>query len=231
MQDGVPTSTWRIDCTIAWLRQLLDRGACVTVVSHLGRPQEGTFDAAYSTQPLCAILADRLGQPIVWCPQWPAQKPPLQPGQIALAENVRFLVGEQQACPVLAAKMADGYDMVIIDAFATAHRRHASNCAIAAHCDAVYLGPLFQEELQAIRQRTAKPKRPSVAVVGGAKMATKIDLITQLLEAFDAVLLGGGLANTFLLAWDCCGAIVAEPERVAWAKACWHGLSNRVVRR
>ncbi len=219
MDKGVPTSTWRIDATLPWIRQLLQHGAAVTLISHLGRPTEGVFSQAHSLAPLRAILSQKLGQPVAWHDAWPQDKPVLAPGHIALAENVRFLSGEKAASPALAAKMAEGYDVLILDAFATAHRCHASNFALVDAFDAVYLGPLFQQELHAIRSRTQTPGKPSVALIGGAKVTTKFDLMAQLAQSFDVILLGGGLANTFLQAKGVdIGASLFEPASMAQAK-------------
>jgi phosphoglycerate kinase len=171
----------------------------VLVLSHLGRPKEGQMDPKLSLAPVAQALSEAIGQPVPLLTHW-LDGTDIQPGQIALAENVRFLVGEESNDPVLAKRMADQCDIFIMDAFATAHRAQASTVGVAEFAPIACAGLLLLEELEALSKALENPRHPLVAVVGGSKVSTKIQLLENLLKKVDCLIVGGGIANTFLAA-------------------------------
>lgn len=198
MQDGKITHSVRIDAALPTLRQALAKGAKVIVLSHLGRPIEGQFDPQYSLKPIADYLSQALGQEV---PLFAiTEVPVLQAGQIALLENVRFLAGEEKNSPELAQRLADLCDIFVMDAFAVAHRAQASTVGVAEYAKVVCAGPLLQKELEALNHIFAHPQQPVLAIVGGSKVSTKLQVLTNLLDKVDILVLGGGIANTFLKA-------------------------------
>lgn len=198
MQDGKITHSIRIDAAIPTLREALAKGAKVLVMSHLGRPTEGQFDPQFSLQPIADYLAKALGQavPLVDLENVPT----LSPSQIALLENVRFLKGEEKNAEDLARKLANLCDVFVMDAFAVAHRAQASTVGVAEYAAQVCAGPLLQKELIALQKIFDHPEQPVLAIVGGSKVSTKLQILTNLLDKVDILVLGGGIANTFLKA-------------------------------
>lgn len=198
MQDGKISHSVRIDAALPTLRQALAKGAKVIVMSHLGRPKEGEFDAQYSLKPIAAYLSQVLGQEV---PLFEiSEVPALQAGQIALLENVRFLKGEEKNSPELAKQLASLCDIFVMDAFAVAHRAQASTVGVAEFAKVVCAGPLLQKELEALSKIFAHPQKPVLAIVGGSKVSSKLQVLTNLLDKVDILVLGGGIANTFLKA-------------------------------
>jgi phosphoglycerate kinase len=206
MQEGEITDTTRIDRVIDSLRDISAAGAKVVVMSHFGRPK-GKPQAAMSLKPLQAALAKALrGIDVGFvedCVGPTVEKAikSLRYGHVLLLENLRFHPGEEANDPGFAARLAELGDIFVNDAFSCSHRAHASITGIAEHLPAV-AGPLMQQEIEALSKALEKPKRPVMAVIGGAKISTKLELLGNLIEKVDVMILGGGMANTFLAAQD-----------------------------
>ncbi len=217
MCDGKITHTARIDSALPTLQKALQSGAKVIVMSHLGRPKEGKFDPQYSLKPVAEYLSQKLSKPV---PVFSIETPPkLQPGEIALLENVRFLEGEEENSKVLSKKMAALGDIFVMDAFAVAHRTQASTCGVAQCSSKACAGPLLYKEIAAIDAITRRPIPPVVAIVGGSKVSTKITLLENLLSKVNTLVVGGGIANTFLAAMNISiGQSLYEPQYVPVAK-------------
>ena len=196
--DGRVTSTARIDAALPTLQALIDAGAQVAVMSHLGRPEEGIFESEYSLQPVADVLSDKLNQAVPLVSDWIDGFEQTAP--VVLLENVRFLPGEKKDDPALAKKMAALCDIYVMDAFGTAHRAQASTHGVGQYAPEVAAGPLMASELDALTQALANPQRPAVAIVGGSKVSTKLDVLTELAHRVDQIVVGGGIANTFLAA-------------------------------
>ena len=221
--QGVISDDTRIRASIPGMRDALTRGAAVMVTSHLGRPAEGRYSAADSLSPVAARLSQLLGRevPLIrdWVDggDWHAR---LRPGDLVLLENCRFNGGEKKDDEALARKMARLCDVYVNDAFATAHRAEATTHGIAKFAPVACAGPLLAAELDALGRVLAQPRRPLVAVVGGSKVSTKLTVLKTLAAKVDALVAGGGIANTFLLAAGSpIGKSLAEPDLVAEAKA------------
>ncbi|MBS0288802.1 MAG: phosphoglycerate kinase [Proteobacteria bacterium] len=219
MNQGKITHTARIDAALPTLKKALALGAKVIVMSHLGRPTEGTFDPLLSLKPIAKYLETCLKQqvPVFALGE---NKPALKQGELALLENVRFLPGEEQNDTTLATQLAALCDVFVMDAFAVAHRSQASTCGVAKYAPIACAGPLLQSELQAIRKVLVAPQRPVVAIVGGSKVSSKLKLLNNLLSKVDTLVVGGGIANTFLAAMDLpIGESLYEASLVSTAKS------------
>jgi phosphoglycerate kinase len=200
---GNITDDARIRASVPGIRDALARGAAVMVTSHLGRPTEGQWSAADSLAPVAARLAELLGRPVPLIRDWVdggAWHAALAPGNVVLLENCRFNRGEKKDDDALARKMARLCDVYVNDAFGTAHRAEATTHGIARHAPVACAGPLMAAELEALGKALAHPERPLVAIVGGAKVSTKLTVLRALAEKVDALIVGGGIANTFILA-------------------------------
>src|SRR5256884_6163645 len=201
--QGAITDDTRIRASVPAIRDALDRGAAVMVTSHLGRPTEGQFSQADSLAPVARRLAELLGREVPLIRDWVdggAWHASLKPGQVVLLENCRFNTGEKKNDETLARKMARLCDVYVNDAFATAHRAEATTQGIARFAPIACAGPLLAAELDALGRALASPKRPLVAIVGGAKVSTKLTVLKALAAKVDALVVGGGIANTFILA-------------------------------
>ena len=219
MKDGRVTSDARIRAAVPTLRAGIDAGAAVIVMSHLGRPQEGVFDEAQSLAPVAALLSDHLGQDVPLVRDWRAGVD-VSPGRVALLDNVRFEIGEKANDEALAREYAALCDVFVMDAFATAHRAQASTHAVAKFAPVACAGPLLAAELDALAKALAEPARPLVAIVGGSKVSTKLEVLNRLAEVADRIVVGGGIANTFLLAsGKPVGESLCEADLVDTAKA------------
>jgi phosphoglycerate kinase len=201
--SGQITDDRRIRETLPTIRYLIDHGARVILVSHLGRPG-GRPDPRYSLRPVAERLQQLLGQPVTFVPETigpvaEAAVQRLQPGEVALLENVRFYPGEEKNDTGFAEQLAKLADLYVDDAFGAAHRAHASTVGVARFLPAVS-GFLMEKELRMLGDALEAPRRPLVAIIGGAKISTKIDVLKNLLPRVDALLVGGGMANTFLKA-------------------------------
>jgi phosphoglycerate kinase len=199
VQQGVVTSDARIRAALPTLRLALERGARVMILSHLGRPEEGKFDAEFSLAPVAAKLSELLGKPVPLVQNWLAGVQ-VSPGAVVLCENVRFNKGEKKDSEALSRQMAALCDVFVMDAFGTAHRAEASTHGVARFAPLACAGPLLVVELEALERALAKPARPLVAIVAGSKVSTKLTILEALLDKVDMLIVGGGIANTFLAA-------------------------------
>lgn len=197
--DGRVTSDARIQAALPTLRQALAGGAAVMVMSHLGRPGEGAPEAKYSLRPVAKELSMRLGRDVPLVENWLDFDGPA-PGELVLFENVRFEKGEKACDEALSRRMAALCDVFVMDAFGSAHRAHASTYGVAKYARIACAGPLLSAELDALGRALEDPARPVVAIVGGAKVSTKLDVIASLADLVDHLIVGGGIANTFIAA-------------------------------
>jgi phosphoglycerate kinase len=189
----------RIRASLPTIRYALDAGASVLLVSHLGRPEEGKHDPALSLAPVAERLSELLGQQVPLVKNW-LEGVQVKPGQVVMCENVRFEIGEKSNSDELARHMAALCNVYVNDAFGTAHRAQASTCGVAKYAPVACAGPLMLAELKAAERALKDPERPLVAIVGGAKVSTKLALLGSLLDKVDQLIVGGGIANTFLKA-------------------------------
>ncbi len=197
--DGEVTSDARIRAALPTIRAALDGGARVMIMSHLGRPSEGEFDAQYSLAPVARRLGELLGRDVPLVSDW-IDGVEVAPGEVALLENVRFLVGEKKDDETLGQKMAALCDVFVMDAFGTAHRAQASTHGVARFAPVACAGPLLRAELDALEKALDNPARPMVAIVGGSKVSTKLTVLDSLSASVDQLIVGGGIANTFIAA-------------------------------
>jgi phosphoglycerate kinase len=219
VHDGRITSDARLRASLPTLKYALEKGASVLVVSHLGRPKPGRLDPDASLTPVAAWFSNALGRTVPLISNW-IEGADLKPGQIALGENTRFLKGEKEDDEALSRKMAALCDVYVMDAFGTAHRAEASTHGVARFAPQACAGPLLAAELDALGQALAKPKRPLVVIVGGSKVSTKLDLLNNLAEIADQIIIGGGIANTFLAAaGHAVGKSLCEMEMLETARA------------
>ena len=199
LKDGVVSSDARIRAALPSIEWALNAGARVIIMSHLGRPTEGTFEQQYSMQPVADHLANLLGRDVPVINDW-QNGVVLANGELALLENVRFNPGEKQDCEALAKAYASLCDIFVMDAFGTAHRAQASTHGVAKFAPTACAGPLLAGELDALGKALANPARPMVAIVGGSKVSTKLTVLETLSDVVDQLIVGGGIANTFLAA-------------------------------
>lgn len=199
ISGGRITSDARLRASLPTLQQALDAGASVLVLSHLGRPKPGRLDPDNSLTLVAAWLSEALDRVVPLVSNW-IDGVDLEPGQIALGENTRFAEGEKKDDEALARRMAKLCDIYVNDAFGTAHRAEASTHGVARFADVACAGPLLAAELEALGKAVASPRRPQVVIVGGSKVSTKLDLLTNLADKADQLIVGGGIANTFLAA-------------------------------
>jgi phosphoglycerate kinase len=218
IQDGVVTSDARIRAALPTIRLALERGARVMLMSHLGRPKEGEFDPALSLEPVALRLSELLGRKVPLVRDWLDGIDPQQ-GEAVLCENVRFNKGEKKDAEELARKMAGLCDVFVMDAFGTAHRAEASTHGVARFAPVACAGPLLVNELVALEQAIDSPARPLVAIVGGSKVSTKLTVLESLLAKVDRLIVGGGIANTFLAALgQPIGKSLHEPDMIDTAR-------------
>lgn len=199
MSNGKITSDVRIRAALPTIQYVLDAGAKVIIMSHLGRPNEGEFKPEFSLAPVADCLAKLLNKPVKFVDDW-LNGIELNSGEIALCENVRLQKGEKKNDPALAKKMAALCDVFVMDAFATAHRAEASTCGVAQYAPCACAGLLLSAELAALEKALQHPKHPLVAIIGGSKISTKLSVLKNLLNKVDQLIVGGGIANTFLAA-------------------------------
>jgi len=209
----------RIRASIPAIRMALDAGAAVMVTSHLGRPTEGTVAEGDTLAPVAARMTELLGQPVRLVQDW-TDGVQVDPGQVVLLENCRCNVGEKKDDESLSRKMAALCDVYVNDAFGTAHRAEATTHGIARYAPIACAGPLLEAELDALGRALQDPKRPMVAIVAGSKVSTKLSILRSLADKVDQLIVGGGIANTFMLAQGLSiGKSLAEPEQIDQARA------------
>ena len=199
IKDGRVTSGKRLSAAVPTIEYALQNDARVVLLSHLGRPQEGSYDTGLSLEPVAAELSEMLGCPVPLARDW-LDGLDVAPGSVVLCENVRFEVGETKNDDGLARRMAALCDIYVMDAFGTAHRAHASTHAVARHAPVACAGPLLVNELEALAKALDEPVRPVVAIVGGSKVSTKLEVLSALASSVDELIVGGGIANTLLAA-------------------------------
>jgi phosphoglycerate kinase len=203
--DGKVTSDARITASMPTIEFALKAGAKVMVTSHLGRPEEGIYSEENSLQPVADVMAEKLGAPVRLVKNWLSPDAPegslaIDDGQLILLENCRFNIGEKKNDDALSKKYAALCDVFVMDAFGTSHRAQASTHGIAKYAPVACAGMLLTEELEALTQALLSPARPMVAIVGGSKVSTKLTVLESLSEKVDQMVVGGGIANTFLKA-------------------------------
>lgn len=209
----------RIRASIPAIRMALDAGAAVMVTSHLGRPTEGHVAAGDTLAPVASRLTELLGQPVQLVQDW-VDGVNVEPGHVILLENCRCNTGEKKNDESLSRKMAALCDVYVNDAFGTAHRAEATTHGIARFAPVACAGPLLEAELDALGRALKEPKRPMVAIVAGSKVSTKLSILQSLADKVDQLIVGGGIANTFMYAQGLSiGKSLAEPEQVDQARA------------
>lgn len=199
IKGGQVTSAKRIEASLPTIKLALEKGAAVMVMSHLGRPTEGQAEDKFSLQPVADYLSQALGQTVVLKTHW-LNGVEVNAGEVVLLENVRFNVGEKANSDDLAKQMAALCDVFVMDAFGTAHRAQASTHGVAKHAKLACAGPLLAGELDALAKGLDNPARPMLAIVGGSKVSTKLTVLDALSEQVDQLIVGGGIANTFIAA-------------------------------
>jgi phosphoglycerate kinase len=225
--SGKITEDTRIRASVPCIRMALDAGAAVMVTSHLGRPTEGEFKPEDSLAPVAERLSQLLGQSVALQADW-VNGVDVKPGQVVLLENCRLNKGEKKNSEELAKKMAALCDVFVHDAFGTAHRAEASTYGIAQFAKVACAGPLLAAEIDAISKALAQPKRPLVAIVAGSKVSTKLTILQSLAKKVDQLIVGGGIANTFMLAAGLpIGKSLAEADLLADAKAVIDAMAAR----
>lgn len=225
---GRVTDDTRIRASISGIQLALKKGAAVMVTSHLGRPTEGELKPADSLAPIAARMSELLGQKVELIQNWVDGGFTVKPGQVVLLENCRCNKGEKKNSEELAAKMAKLCDVYANDAFGTAHRAEATTHALAMKAAVACAGPLVAAELEALGKALHAPARPLVAIVGGSKVSTKLTILDSLADKVDQLVVGGGIANTFLLAMGLpIGKSLAEPDLVNEAKRIIDKMAKR----
>jgi phosphoglycerate kinase len=210
----------RIRATIPGIKHALAAGAAVMVTSHLGRPTEGTLNPEDSLAPIAKRLSEVLGQPVRLVQHWVENGVDVKPGEVVLLENCRVNKGEKKNDEALARRMATLCDVYVNDAFGTAHRAEATTHGIARFAPVACAGPLMAAELDALGQALSNPARPLLAIVAGSKVSTKLTILKALASKVDQLIVGGGIANTFMLASGMrIGKSLAEPDLVGEAQA------------
>jgi phosphoglycerate kinase len=218
LKDGKVASDIRIQASLPTIKFAMEAGAKVMLMSHLGRPKEGEFDPAASMAPVAEHLGKLLGKPVKVVKDW-INGVDVAAGEVVLCENVRFNKGEKKDDEELSKKMAALCDVYVMDAFGTAHRAQASTHGVARYAPIACAGPLLAAELEALGKALDNPARPMVAIVGGSKVSTKLTVLESLSKVVDQLIVGGGIANTFIAAaGNNVGKSLYEADLVAEAK-------------
>ena len=224
---GEITEDTRIRASVPAIQLALDAGAAVMVTSHLGRPIEGQINPGDSLAPVAERLSSLMGREVKLVQNW-VEGVDLNPGEVVLLENCRCNVGEKKNSEELSKQMAALCDVYVNDAFGTAHRAEATTHGIARFAPVACAGPLLEAELTALGRALKEPKRPLVAIVGGSKVSTKLSILQSLAEKVDQLVVGGGIANTFMLANGLnIGKSLAEPDQIDQARAVMRMMENR----
>lgn len=220
VKDGKVANDARLKASLPTIQLALDKGAAVIVCSHLGRPDPANPEAKYSLQPVADYLTNALGQPVKLVTDYIDNEVKVQQGEVVLLENVRFNAGEKKNDATLSARYAALCDVFVMDAFGTAHRAEASTEGVIAKAKTACAGPLLAAELDALAKALDNPAKPMLAIVGGSKVSTKLDVLKSLAKICDHIIVGGGIANTFLAAKGInVGASLYEADMVDTAKA------------
>lgn len=220
VKDGQVTSDARIRASLPTIKLALEAGAKVMLMSHLGRPTEGVYDEASSLAPVARHLGSLLGRDVPLIKEWLEGDFDVADGDVVLLENVRFNVGEKKDDEALSKKMAALCDIYVMDAFGTAHRAQASTHGVAKFAAVACAGPLLAGELDALAKALGNPARPMAAIVGGSKVSTKLTVLESLSDKVDQLIVGGGIANTFLAAaGKPVGKSLCEHDLIPTAKA------------
>ena len=228
VKEGKVTSDARISASMATFNHCVKAGAKVMVMSHLGRPEEGIYSEENSLKPVADDLAKKLGKPVRLVKDWVNGGFDVAPGELVLLENVRFNKGEKKNVDDTAKKYAALCDVFVMDAFGTAHRAEGSTHGVAKFAPVACAGILLTEELDALNKALANPARPMVAIVGGSKVSTKLTVLESLSEKVDQLVVGGGIANTFLAAaGKKIGKSLAEADLIPTAKALMDKMTKR----
>ena len=228
LKDGKVADDSRIRASLPTITEAARRGGRVMLMSHLGRPEEGVPDDKYSLKPVADHLSQLLGKPVRLVSNWLDGVPGLKDGDVVLCENVRFNKGEKKNNDDLARKMASLCDIFVMDAFGTAHRAQASTHGVAKYAPVACAGPLLAAELDALGRALKNPKRPLVAIVGGSKVSTKLVVLESLAKRVDQLIVGGGIANTFMAAVGYpIGKSLAEPDLIETAKTLMREMAAR----
>jgi phosphoglycerate kinase len=227
-QFGQITEDTRIKASVPAIQMCLAQGAAVMVTSHLGRPREGYLESQDSLGPVANRLAELLGCKVALITDWVNGRFELNPGEVVLLENCRGNLGEKKNDDTLAKKMASLCDVYVNDAFGTAHRAEATTHGMARYAPIACAGPLMEAELDALTKALSDPKRPLVAIVAGSKVSTKLSILRSLASKVDLLIVGGGIANTFMLASGLAiGKSLAEPSLVDEAQAIMQIMHSR----
>jgi len=223
IENGKITDDTRIRASVPGIRHALDQGAAVMVTSHLGRPTEGELKPEDSLAPVASRLAELLKTEVPLVRDW-VNGVDVKPGKVVMLENCRINKGEKKDDEALARKIAALCDVYVNDAFGTAHRAEATTHGVARFAKVACAGPLMAAELDALGKALAKPARPLVAIVGGSKVSTKLTVLAALAEKVDSLIVGGGIANTFLLA-------AGKPIGRSFAEADLAGEAKRIMKK
>ena len=220
LKDGKIANDARLKASLPTIQLALDKGAAVIVCSHLGRPDPSNPEAKYSLQPVADYLGDALGKPVKLVTDYVHNNVTVAPGEVVLLENVRFNAGEKKNDAALSERYAALCDVFVMDAFGTAHRAEASTEGVIAKAKIACAGPLLAAELDALAKALDNPAKPMLAIVGGSKVSTKLDVLKSLAKICDQIIVGGGIANTFLAAKGAnVGASLYEADMVETAKS------------
>ena len=220
LKDGKIANDARLKASLPTIQLALDKGAAVIVCSHLGRPDPSNPEAKYSLQPVADYLGDALGKPVKLVTDYVQNNVTVAPGEVVLLENVRFNAGEKKNDAALSERYAALCDVFVMDAFGTAHRAEASTEGVIAKAKIACAGPLLAAELDALAKALDNPAKPMLAIVGGSKVSTKLDVLKSLAKICDQIIVGGGIANTFLAAKGAnVGASLYEADMVETAKS------------
>lgn len=218
IKDGKVRSGKRIIASLPTIQLALEKNAAVMIMSHLGRPTEGAYDETFSLKPVADYLSNKLDQEVVLVKDW-VNGVKVKPGQLVVLENVRFNIGEKANDEALSKKMANLCDVFVMDAFGTAHRKQASTYGVAQFAPIATAGPLLVAELKALTQALDDPAHPMLAIVGGSKVSTKLTVLESLSKKVDQLIVGGGIANTFIAAaGHNVGKSLYEPDLVEQAQ-------------
>lgn len=220
LADGAISSDVRIRAALPTVRAAIDAGAAVILMSHLGRPTEGQPEKKFSLEPVADRLSELLGLPVPLVPEWLENGVAVESGQVVLLENVRFQIGEKACTEALSKRLAALCDIFVMDAFGTAHRAQASTYGVAKYSRVACAGPLLSRELVALATALDAPARPVVAIVGGSKVSTKLTVLGALTNIVDQLIVGGGIANTFIAAaGHSVGKSLYEPDMLDTASS------------